>query len=178
MLHISLYSNGKRSSQIPSKNHIDFFVFTWPGDFTGLWLYNENMLVFHFIHPHNVAIPVYTRLFCIDSAPKHLVGYTWGPNVCFWTARSITVYHSLINHRIHRRIHEIYFRTFNDFHLRLFVDSQFRVLFVPFSPHSLHMFPPFLSRGGSPGSAGLQHWFQGSRSCTRQRYGDGPRWGV
>jgi hypothetical protein len=37
----------------------------------GFWLYNQNMLVC-------VAIPVYTRLFCIDSAPKHLAGYTWG----------------------------------------------------------------------------------------------------
>ena len=44
----------------------------------GLWFYNQNMLVFHFTQPHNVAIPVCTRLFCIDSAPKHLAAYTWG----------------------------------------------------------------------------------------------------
>ena len=32
LLHTSLYSNGN-CSQIPSQIHIDFYVFTWPGDF-------------------------------------------------------------------------------------------------------------------------------------------------
>ena len=36
MLRNSLYSNGKRS-QISSKTHIDFYVFTWPGDFIQRW---------------------------------------------------------------------------------------------------------------------------------------------
>ena len=47
----------------------------------GLWFYNQNMLAFHFLHPHNVAIPVYTRLFLYRHGP----GYTWGmpPLVCW-----------------------------------------------------------------------------------------------
>ena len=36
------------------------------------------MLAFHFIDSRHVAIPVYTRLFSIKSAAKHLAGYTWG----------------------------------------------------------------------------------------------------
>lgn len=43
----------------------------------GLQLFNHNMLPFHSIHPDNVASPIYTRLFCIDSAQKHLADYTW-----------------------------------------------------------------------------------------------------
>ena len=44
----------------------------------GFWLYRQNMLAFHFIDSRHVAIPVYTRLFSIKSAAKHLAGYTWG----------------------------------------------------------------------------------------------------
>ena len=29
-------------------------------------------------HPHHVGIPVYNGLFCLKSAAKHLVSYTWG----------------------------------------------------------------------------------------------------
>ena len=37
---------------------------------------------FHFIDSRHVAIPVYTRLFSIKSAAKHLASCTWG--ICFW----------------------------------------------------------------------------------------------
>ena len=40
------------------------------------------MLAFHFIDSRHVAIPVYTRLFSIKSAAKHLAGYTWG--MVYW----------------------------------------------------------------------------------------------
>ena len=36
------------------------------------------MLAFHFIDSKHVAIPVYTRLFSIKSAAKHLASCTWG----------------------------------------------------------------------------------------------------
>ena len=38
------------------------------------------MLAFHFIDSKHVAIPVYTRLFSIKSAAKHLASCTWGIN--------------------------------------------------------------------------------------------------
>ena len=44
----------------------------------GFWLYRQNMLAFHFIDSKHVAIPVYTRLFSIKSAAKHLASCTWG----------------------------------------------------------------------------------------------------
>ena len=44
----------------------------------GLWLYSQDMLDFDFIDSNHVAIPVYTRLFCIKSAAKHLASCTWG----------------------------------------------------------------------------------------------------
>ena len=40
--------------------------------------YRQNMLAFHFIDSKHVAIPVYTRLFSIKSAAKHLASCTWG----------------------------------------------------------------------------------------------------
>ena len=43
----------------------------------GFWLYRQNMLAFHFIDSKHVA-PVYTRLFSIKSAAKHLASCTWG----------------------------------------------------------------------------------------------------
>ena len=43
----------------------------------GFWLYSQNMLDFHLIDSNHVAIPVYTRLFCIESAAKHLASCTW-----------------------------------------------------------------------------------------------------
>ena len=165
---------GNVRHKYPQKNTLTFLFL--PGQATlynvGLWLYNENMLV------STLYIPIMWPFQFIPASSGLYMGdqmYVFGlPEASPY----ITVLSIIESIGESKRIHEIYFRTFNDFHLRLFVDSQFRVLFVPFSPHSLHMFPPFLSRGGSPGSAGLQHWFQGSRSCTRQRYGDGPRWGV
>ena len=42
----------------------------------GFWLYSQNMLDFHFIDSNHVAIPVYTKLFCIKSAAKHLASCT------------------------------------------------------------------------------------------------------
>ena len=44
----------------------------------GLWLYSQDMLDFHFIDSNHVAIPVYTRLFFIKSAAKHLASCTSG----------------------------------------------------------------------------------------------------
>ena len=44
----------------------------------GFWLYRQNMLAFHFIDSKHVAIPVYTRLFSLKSAAKHLANCTWG----------------------------------------------------------------------------------------------------
>ena len=44
----------------------------------GFWLYRQNMLAFHFIDSKHVAIPVYTRLFSIKSAAKHLASCTLG----------------------------------------------------------------------------------------------------
>ena len=44
----------------------------------GFWLYRQNMLAFHFIDSKHVAIPVYTRLFSVKSAAKHLASCTWG----------------------------------------------------------------------------------------------------
>ena len=43
------------------------------------------MLAFHFIDSRHVAIPVYTRLFSIKSAAKHLAGYTWGIYGVLWS---------------------------------------------------------------------------------------------
>ena len=45
----------------------------WDFDFI-----RQNMLAFHFIDSKHVAIPVYTRLFSIKSAAKHLASCTWG----------------------------------------------------------------------------------------------------
>ena len=44
----------------------------------GFGLYRQNMLAFHFIDSRHVAGPVYTRLFSIKSAAKHLASCTWG----------------------------------------------------------------------------------------------------
>ena len=52
MLHISIYSNGKRA-QIPSNTNIDFYVFTWPGDFIQRW--------FVTLEPKHVGFLLYTR---------------------------------------------------------------------------------------------------------------------
>ena len=67
MFGISLYNNGKRS-QLPSKAHIDFYVFTWPGDFIQRWLvtiYGQNMLDFHFIDSNHVTNPGYTKIIIV-----------------------------------------------------------------------------------------------------------------
>lgn len=36
------------------------------------------LLAINFINPHNEVIPVYTKFWCVNSAWKHLKGYTWG----------------------------------------------------------------------------------------------------
>ena len=65
----------------PQKPTSSFMFFTRPGDFIQTLDFDfidKTCWLFHFIDSKHVAIPVYTRLFSIKSAAKHLASCTWG----------------------------------------------------------------------------------------------------
>lgn len=80
--HLSLYTNATRSQTFWKPTAVFILQFYRS--------YNANILIFYLIQSQNAAIPVYSRLFCIDSVQKHLAGYAWGmPIVLFDFARGL-----------------------------------------------------------------------------------------